>query len=599
MPIRTEKATVVAEDGRRLLSEVSCTFGSGELTLLVGANGAGKSTLLDVLSGLTACEGTVELDGVPIRDGRRLNQEAAYRIGRQFQYPESQLFAATVQKEFDYSLGYMKLPDDENRTRTDRAMSEMGLADSLKAESPLVLSGGEKRRVAIATTLAADPDWLLLDEPTAGLDPEAASRLVSALLSRKGRPSGGIIAATHDLDLLLPAADRVVVLREGGVIADMPASELALRPDVWDRAGIGRPASAELAGQLRLLGLPVPAKFLAPEEAADLIAGRLRAAGGRPSLETDAYGEPPGEGAAAQPGAALARDRVPEQDRERGSGRIAGSPKRFVESLDPRAKWLFMMTFSIGVLIQRDWLGFGLGAIAAAALLLLCRVPARHIVPLMRPFLWFAAASVAVSGLGIGEAGLAASSSGGAWESGAGGGATEAPIRFGVFTFSAAAAGVTSFELLKIGCVMVAGILLSATTTPFEMKRAIEYVLLPLRYIRFPVEAVALTGSLLLRFIPVLRREAVKFNRIARSRGKRVRRSGATRLRDLPVMIVPLLMSLLQMATDLTVSMEARGYTRTGQRRTSAVQLVMSRRDWAVVATALAVAVIFAATSIG
>ncbi|MDF2660553.1 MAG: hypothetical protein K0Q94_3344 [Paenibacillus sp.] len=422
MPIRTEKATVVAEDGRRLLSEVSCAFGSGELTLLVGANGAGKSTLLDVLSGLTACEGTVELDGVPIRDGRRLNREAAYRIGRQFQYPESQLFAATVQKEFDYSLGYMKLPDDENRTRTDRAMSEMGLADSLKAESPLVLSGGEKRRVAIATTLAADPDWLLLDEPTAGLDPEAASRLVSALLSRKGRPSGGIIAATHDLDLLLPAADRVVVLREGGVIADMPASELALRPDVWDRAGIGRPASAELAGQLRLLGLPVPAKFLAPEEAADLIAGRLRAAGGRPSLETDAYGEPPGEGAAAQPGAALARDRVPEQDRERGSGRIAGSPKRFVESLDPRAKWLFMMTFSIGVLIQRDWLGFGLGAIAAAALLLLCRVPARHIVPLMRPFLWFAAASVAVSGLGIGEAGSAASSSGGAWESGAGGG---------------------------------------------------------------------------------------------------------------------------------------------------------------------------------
>lgn len=566
-----------------LLNRVNCTFGSGELTLLVGANGAGKSTLLDVLSGLTAFDGTVELDGTSIRDGRRPSEEAAGRIGRQFQYPESQLFAGTVQKEFDYSLSYMKLSDSEALVRTDSAMSEMGLPEQLKAESPLVLSGGEKRRVAIATTLAAGPDWLLLDEPTAGLDPEAAVQLVNVLLSRKGQPTGGLIVATHDLDLLLPAAERVVVLRGGRVIADMSASELALRPDVWDRAGIGRPASAALAEQLRMLGVPVPAKFLIPEEAADLIADRLRLGAQDVS----------GLGAAA---AETVPEPVPVLDRE--EERMAGSPKRFVESLDPRAKWLFMMIFSVGVLVQRDWAGFGLGAVFTAALVLLCRVPARNVWPLMRPFIWFAAASVAVSGIGFGEAGSAAGHLG-AWDAGEESRASGEPFRLGIITFSAAAALATSFELLKIGCVMITGILLSATTTPFEMKRAIEYVLFPLRYIRFPVEAVALTGSLLLRFIPVLRREAVKFNRIARSRGKRVRRSGAIRLRDLPAMIVPLLMSLVQMATDLSVSMEARGYTRVGQRRTSAVQLVMSGRDWAVVASSVVVAAILAAVAIG
>lgn len=581
MPIKAESVTVAAEDGRLLLSRVNCTFGSGELTLLVGANGAGKSTLLDVLSGLIAFDGTVELDGISIRDGRRPSEEAAGRIGRQFQYPESQLFAGTVQKEFDYSLSYMKLSDSEALVRTDSAMSEMGLPEQLKAESPLVLSGGEKRRVAIATTLAAGPDWLLLDEPTAGLDPEAAMQLVDVLLRRKGQPTGGLIVATHDLDLLLPAADRIIVLRGGRVIADMSASELALRPDVWDRAGIGRPASAALAEQLRMLGVPVPAKFLTPEEAADLLADRLRLGAQEVSV--------PGEAGA---------ETEPEPVLEQEGERMAGSPKRFVESLDPRAKWLFMMSFSVGVLVQRDWAGSGLGAVFTAALVLLCRVPARNVWPLMRPFIWFAAASVAVAGIGFGEAGPAAGHPG-AWDAGEESRAPGEPFRLGIITFSAAAALATSFELLKIGCVMIAGILLSATTTPFEMKRAIEYVLFPLRYIRFPVEAVALTGSLLLRFIPVLRREAVKFNRIARSRGKRVRRSGAIRLRDLPAMIVPLLMSLVQLATDLSVSMEARGYTRVGQRRTSAVQLVMSGRDWAVVAAAVVVASILAAVAIG
>jgi energy-coupling factor transport system ATP-binding protein len=186
--------------------------------------------------------------------------------------------------------------------------------------------------------------------------------------------------------------------------------------------------------------------------------------------------------------------------------------------------------------------------------------------PILRPFLWLTAIAAVVSGIGIG--GSAVGDDG---------------IRLGAVSFSVEATSATALELVKIILVMVGGILLSATTTPFAMKRGIERILSPLARIRFPVEAISLTGSLLLRFIPVLRREAGRFNRIAKSRGKRVRRSGMVRLRDLPVMIVPLLLSLLQMATDLSHALEARGYMLKGT-RTAAVTLRMKRPDWLAVA---------------
>jgi energy-coupling factor transport system ATP-binding protein len=559
MPITVERLSVVADGAERpLLNGISCKFGDGEITIIAGRNGSGKSTLLDALGGLAAFEGSVRVDGLPLTDGNGPEASGIGRIGQQFQYPEAQLFARTVQGEFDYSLRYLKLSRRENARRTDEAMREMGLAPELKTQSPLLLSGGEKRRVALASTLATDPGWLLLDEPTAGLDPEAADRLLGFLLQRKREASGGIVVATHDLDLLLPVADRVIVLQDGCVAADMPASELAASPEIWDRAQIGTPLSVALAEQMRSLGVTVPAKFLTPEEAAGLLAERLTGADGnaaerRPMDSSVEYST--------------------QAEAERNVGTVSGGVappsgrRRFVQSLDPRTKWLFYMCFSIGLLAQRDWTGVACGLAITAVLELLCRVPLRSMMPILRPFLWFMVISAVVSGIGFGE-------------SGGGDGA----LRLGAVSFSVAAALKSSLELAKIILVMAGGVLLSATTTPFEMKRGIERIAAPLARIKFPVEAISLTGSLLLRFIPVLRKEADRFNRIAKSRGKRVRRSGTIRLRDLPVMIVPLLLSLLQMASDLSLALEARGYTLRGMRRTAAVTLRMKRPDWLAVA---------------
>ncbi|WP_158302012.1 ATP-binding cassette domain-containing protein [Paenibacillus mesophilus] len=575
MPITVERLSVIADGAERpLLDGISCTFGNGDITLIVGRNGSGKSTLLDALGGLVAFEGSVRIDGLPLMAANKPERSGIGRIGQVFQYPEAQLFARTVQGEFDYSLRYLKLSRREAERRTDEAMREMGLAPAMKQQSPLLLSGGEKRRVALASTIATEPDWLLLDEPTAGLDPEAVDRLLGFLLRRRRESRGGIVIATHDLDLLLPVADRVIALKDGCIAADMSAAELAVRPDVWERANIGMPLSVALAEQLRSFGVAVPAKFLTPEEAAGLTAERMIA----PPMNDSAVVKLQ---SAAERNGGLERERpCPERPQPVKVSTSSGS-SHYIESLDPRTKWLFYICFSIGLLAQRDWPGAACGAAITAGLTLLCRVPVRSMLPVLRPFLWLLAISSVVSGIGIG---------------GSAGG--DGGIRLGAVSFSVSAALTTTLELVKIILVMVGGILLSATTTPFAMKRGIERMLSPLGRIRFPVEAISLTASLLLRFIPVLRREAGRFNRIAKARGKRVRRSGTVRLRDLPVMIVPLLLSLLQMATDLSHALEARGYTLKGTRRTAAVTLRMKRPDWLAVAAGGALLALMLALSV-
>ncbi|WP_166244957.1 energy-coupling factor ABC transporter ATP-binding protein, partial [Paenibacillus turpanensis] len=258
MPIKVSGISVsgTAYQGKNRLDDVSCMLCEGEITLVIGRSGAGKSTLLDVLGGLELPQsGEVVVDGTPLHKGNRLNPKVLHGVSMVFQAPEQQLFAATVQGEFDYSLRYLKLPREEAERRTDAALERFGLPREVKGRSPLTLSGGEKRRVALATVWATQPRWLLLDEPTAALDPHAAQELAQALLAWKRELPGGVVVATHDAELLLPVADRVLLLREGRLAASATPAELGGRPELWAAAGVEPPAQVRLAAQLRAMGV--------------------------------------------------------------------------------------------------------------------------------------------------------------------------------------------------------------------------------------------------------------------------------------------------------------------------------------------------------
>ncbi|WP_426448141.1 ATP-binding cassette domain-containing protein [Paenibacillus sp. S-38] len=279
---------------RPLLRSTDVTLRPGEITLVIGRTGAGKSTLLLALAGLSPLtSGTIRYGETPLWEGDKLHKDALGLMGFSFQYPERQMFAQTLRREFVYSLRPLRLPKEEVRQRTEEGMRTMGLPEALLEEAVLTLSEGQKRRAALAVTLAVKPPWLLLDEPTAGIDPGGIPPLLDAVLAHK-RAGGGVVIASHDLDTFFPVADRVIVIRDGAVAGDRPPEAWYADPEPLLAAGVGLPASVRLAAALACRGVSAGVLPADPAAAAAAIRRSLEAASAALVL---------GPGAAAAPAA--------------------------------------------------------------------------------------------------------------------------------------------------------------------------------------------------------------------------------------------------------------------------------------------------------
>jgi len=207
-------------DGSEVLRGVHLRVTCGERVAIVGPNGAGKSTLLrHVIGLLRAQSGVLHVMGYEVVPANY--RAVRRRVGYVFQDPDDQLFSPSVLEDVAFGPLHMGLPHDEIASRVDRALEAVGLT-GLDHRSPQRLSEGEKRRVAVATVLSYDPDILVLDEPTADLDPKNRRRLIELL----GRMNRTLLIATHDLDLAWELCERVVLLRGGLVVADGPARRL-------------------------------------------------------------------------------------------------------------------------------------------------------------------------------------------------------------------------------------------------------------------------------------------------------------------------------------------------------------------------------------
>jgi energy-coupling factor transport system ATP-binding protein len=245
----------------------------GECLGLVGPTGSGKSTLVQHFNGLLRpTEGRVVVDGVEVRPGSPAVRDVRRKVGLLFQYPEHQLFEATVFDDVAFGPRNLGLDPEEVAERVRESLQWVGLdPDRFGSRSPFSLSGGEMRRVAIAGVLAMRPQVLILDEPTAGLDPAGRREILARIreLHRKARLT--VVLISHSMDDVARLCQRVVVLHQGRVFLDAPVREAFAQADRLRGIGLDVPRATDVLLRLRAAGLPVRCDRLTVEEACEEI----------------------------------------------------------------------------------------------------------------------------------------------------------------------------------------------------------------------------------------------------------------------------------------------------------------------------------------
>ena len=245
-------------DERIALNDVSLKIGKGEFVAVIGHTGSGKSTLMQHLDGLyLPTEGNVYFNGQDIADQNFSLKELRQKVGLVFQYPEYQLFAETVEKDVYFGPENMGLSRVEAQKRAYEAIEAVGLPDTIYDSSPLQLSGGQKRRVAIAGVLAMQPEYLVLDEPTAGLDPFSAEALLVMLKDLQEKQGITIVIVSHSMEEVAEYAERIVVMEHGEKWMDGTVWEVFERAEELEKIGLSVPIGMELLHSLKDAGINV------------------------------------------------------------------------------------------------------------------------------------------------------------------------------------------------------------------------------------------------------------------------------------------------------------------------------------------------------
>ena len=261
------------------LHDVSLQIPAGQFAAVIGHTGSGKSTFIQHLNALLQpTDGRVLLDGQDINKDKYTRRDVKWKVGLVFQYPEYQLFEETVYKEIAFGPGNMKLSREEIDERVREAAAFTGVSEELFERSPLELSGGQKRRIAIAGVIAMRPEVLILDEPTAGLDPAGRAQIFENIRNYKEKSGASVLIVSHSMDDVARIAERIIVFDKGTVAMDGTPAEVFGRAKELMEIGLNVPKAAELAVLLRERGLALPENIFTHEQ---LLAALLKCREGR------------------------------------------------------------------------------------------------------------------------------------------------------------------------------------------------------------------------------------------------------------------------------------------------------------------------------
>lgn len=262
------------------LDNINFSVEKGEMVAIIGHTGSGKSTLIQHFNALLkASEGQVLLDGKDINESRESSHKARFRVGLCFQYPEYQLFESTVYKDIAFGPANMGLDKAEIDRRVRKAAEFVGLKESMLDKSPFDLSGGEKRRVAIAGVMAMEPEVLIMDEPAAGLDPRGRKVILDLIRNYREKTGSTVIIVSHSMEDVASVADRIIVLNKGRVAFNDTVEEVFSHEKELREMGLNIPQITKIFSELRSFGFNLSGNVYTVDDAAEEILRYLHKGG--------------------------------------------------------------------------------------------------------------------------------------------------------------------------------------------------------------------------------------------------------------------------------------------------------------------------------
>lgn len=257
---------------KKALDNIDLIFEEGVVTGLMGHTGSGKSTLVSMLNGLTKPDsGNICIDGVDIWAEPKKMQSVRFRVGLVMQYPEYQLFDETVRADIAFGPKNMGLSDEEINVRVKEAAGFVGLREELLDKSPFELSGGQKRRAAIAGVIAMRPEVLVLDEPAAGLDPKGKKSILARIRNYAKTEGVTVIIVSHSMEDMAVYCDRIAVMAKGKLYMNGTREEIFRRRDELVSVGLGVPLVTDVMCELQRLGVDVDVNAFTVDSARDAI----------------------------------------------------------------------------------------------------------------------------------------------------------------------------------------------------------------------------------------------------------------------------------------------------------------------------------------
>lgn len=279
--IKLENVSYVYMQGgpfeKTALNNINLEIGDGEFIGLIGHTGSGKSTLIQLLNGLIKpTEGRVRVAGFDLTDKKTKMRDVRFKVGLVMQYPEHQLFEETVFKDIAFGPQNMGLPQEEIKNRVEFAANLVGLSKEILDKSPFDLSGGQKRRVAIAGVLAMEPKVLILDEPTAGLDPGGRDEILFKIKDMHKRMNLTVILVSHSMEDVAKLADRILVMNSGSIEMFDTPSKIFENAERLSQIGLNVPQITQVCDRLRAAGMPLAGGIYTIEDAAWQISKLLK-----------------------------------------------------------------------------------------------------------------------------------------------------------------------------------------------------------------------------------------------------------------------------------------------------------------------------------